>query len=232
MKNINFIPQFEIGKRAYTAIITICFALIIIAICSLAIYTIYLISHTPVNTENTSLSFTGTSTNRVYNLSALLAPDALRKRGVSEKVIKQKQKNCYNYIKKYKPVAEQEMEKYGIPTLITLAQGLLESDAGMSKLARENNNHFGIKCFSKKCKKGHCANFTDDSHKDFFRKYNTVWDSYRAHSLFLLKDRYKHLLLLPIDDYKGWAYGLQKANYASDKQYGKKIIKIIDLVNL
>jgi flagellum-specific peptidoglycan hydrolase FlgJ len=223
MKNINFIPQFEIGKRAYTAIITMCIALIIVAICSLAIYTIYLTSSIPAKIKNTS----STSKDRIYNISALLAPDALRKKGVSEKVIQQKQMNCYNYIKKYKPVAEYEMKKYAIPTLITLAQGLLESDAGMSKLAKESNNHFGIKCFSKKCKKGHCANFTDDSHKDFFRKYDSVWDSYRDHSLFLMKDRYKHLLKLAPDDYKGWAYGLQKAGYATDKRYGDKLIQLI-----
>lgn len=230
MKNINLIPQFEIGKRAYTAIITISIALIILAICTLAIYTIYLTSSRPTKIENTSLSFTDTSTDRVYNISALLASDALRKQGVSEKVIKQKKLTCYNYIKKYKPVAEQEMERYGIPTLIILAQGLLESDAGMSKLAKENNNHFGIKCFSKKCKKGHCSNFTDDSHKDFFRKYDSVWNSYRDHSLFLMKDRYKHLLNLDPDDYEGWAYGLQKAGYATDKRYGDKLITIIKVL--
>ncbi|MDA8972636.1 glucosaminidase domain-containing protein [bacterium] len=227
MKNINLIPQFEIGKRAYISIITICIALIIIAICTLAVYTIYLTSSRYANTENASLSGINTSKERVYNISALLAPDALRKQGVSEKIIQQKQLNCYNYIKKYKPVAEQEMKKYGIPTWITLAQGLLESDAGNSKLAKENNNHFGIKCFSKKCKKGHCANFTDDSHKDFFRNYDAVWNSYRDHSLFLMKDRYKHLLNLDPDDYEGWAYGLQKAGYATDKRYGEKLVNII-----
>ena len=64
------------------------------------------------------------------------------------------------------------MDKFGIPASITLAQGLLESNNGESRLTTKNNNHFGIKCFSRKCKKGHCSNFSDDSHKDFFRKYD------------------------------------------------------------
>lgn len=66
-------------------------------------------------------------------------------------------------------MAKEEMKTYGIPASITLAQGLLESNAGESKLAVDNNNHFGLKCFSRQCKKGHCSNFTDDSHKDFLK---------------------------------------------------------------
>ncbi len=98
-----------------------------------------------------------------------------------------------NYIKRFSEVARSEMRKYGIPASITLAQGLIESNAGDSRLSNENNNHFGIKCFSKKCKKRHCSNFTDDSHKDFFRIYGTAWESYRAHSIILGGKRYKHL---------------------------------------
>ena len=69
-----------------------------------------------------------------------------------------------SYIEAHAATAQREMDLYGIPASITLAQGLLESNAGESKLATHNNNHFGIKCFSKTCRKGHCSNFTDDSH--------------------------------------------------------------------
>jgi len=124
------------------------------------------------------------------------------------------------------------MEKYGIPASITLAQGLLESNIGTSKLATKNKNHFGIKCFSKKCKKGHCSNFNDDHHKDFFRNFSTVWESYRAHSLLLQKKRYKKLYKLKATDYKGWAKGLQAAGYATDKQYANKLVKLIQRLKL
>jgi flagellum-specific peptidoglycan hydrolase FlgJ len=137
-----------------------------------------------------------------------------------------------SYIRRFAHVARAEMDQYGIPASITLAQGLLESQAGNSPLAKEANNHFGIKCFSKRCKKGHCRNFSDDHHKDFFRTYPSAWESYRAHSLFLQKDRYKHLLELPTTDYKGWAVGLKKAGYATDPQYANKLIRLIEGLEL
>ena len=124
------------------------------------------------------------------------------------------------------------MNKYNIPASITLAQGLIETNAGQSPLATKNNNHFGIKCFSKSCKKGHCANFSDDSHKDFFRKYASSWESFRAHSKLLTYKRYKHLTKLPTSDYKGWAVGLKKAGYATDKNYHKKLIRLIEDLHL
>jgi flagellum-specific peptidoglycan hydrolase FlgJ len=144
----------------------------------------------------------------------------------------QKIKKQQNYIKRFAEVARSEMRKYGIPASITLAQGLIESNAGDSRLSKENNNHFGMKCFSKTCNKGHCANFTDDSHKDFFRIYETAWESYRAHSIMLGGDRYKHLKNLKKSDYKGWAIGLQKAGYATDKRYAEKLIHIIEEMQL
>ena len=137
-----------------------------------------------------------------------------------------------NYIKRFSEVARSEMRKFGIPASITLAQGLIESNAGDSRLAVENNNHFGLKCFSSKCKKGHCSNFTDDSHKDFFRKYDTAWESFRAHSNLLNRERYKQLKKLSPSDYKGWAHGLKAAGYATDKRYAEKLIHIIEEMDL
>jgi len=133
------------------------------------------------------------------------------------------------YVQRFAKVAKSEMEKYGIPASIKLAQGLLESKAGKSKLATTTNNHFGIKCFSKHCKKGHCTNFSDDSHKDFFKVFDTAWASYRAHSELLQSNRYKHLLH---QDYTTWAKGLSKAGYATDPQYSKKLIEIIETLEL
>lgn len=144
----------------------------------------------------------------------------------------EKIKNQQNYLTRFVEVAKSEMKKYGIPASIILAQGLIESNAGDSPLAKENNNHFGIKCFSKSCHKGHCSNFSDDSHKDFFRKYATAWESFRAHSILLGGERYLHLKKLKKTDYKGWAHGLQKAGYATDKRYAEKLIHIIEEMEL
>ncbi|MEM1122035.1 MAG: glucosaminidase domain-containing protein, partial [Bacteroidota bacterium] len=136
------------------------------------------------------------------------------------------------YVKRFASVAQEEMRKYNIPASITLAQGLIETNAGRSPLATKNNNHFGIKCFSKSCKKGHCSNFSDDSHKDFFRKYPSSWESFRAHSKLLTYKRYKHLTKLDNTDYKSWAIGLKKAGYATDKNYHNKLIKLIEDLHL
>lgn len=143
-----------------------------------------------------------------------------------------KRQKRLKYVERFAEVAQKEMEKYGIPASITLAQGLLESNAGESPLAVKNKNHFGIKCFSRSCKKGHCSNFTDDSHKDFFRKYSSAWESFRGHSHLLRADRYRSLYKLPSDDYVGWARGLKKAGYATDKYYAEKLINLIEDLDL
>ena len=136
------------------------------------------------------------------------------------------------YVDKYKLVALAEMETHGIPASITLAQGLLESGTGRSTLARKNNNHFGIKCFSKKCRKGHCSNHSDDHHKDFFRAFESPEESFRAHSKVLMKKRYEPLFALRITDYKGWSHGLRKAGYATDPRYGDKLVRMIEELEL
>jgi flagellum-specific peptidoglycan hydrolase FlgJ len=132
------------------------------------------------------------------------------------------------YIARYADLAIQEMKKFRIPASITIAQGLLETAAGTSPLARNNNNHFGMKCFSKRCGKGHCTNATDDTHKDFFRKYTSAWASYRAHSQ-LLSDKYR-----PTNgvDYKAWAKRLQEKGYATNKRYEVELCRLIELYAL
>ena len=136
------------------------------------------------------------------------------------------------YIRTYSSLARDQMRKHGIPASITLAQGLLESNIGSSRLAKENNNHFGIKCFSTSCSKGHCSNFSDDSHKDFFRKFSSVAESFHAHSALLKKPRYRSLYKLRKDDYEGWARGLRRAGYATDRSYDAKLIHLIENLKL
>ena len=138
-----------------------------------------------------------------------------------------------DYIAAYAPLARAEMEAYGIPASITLAQGLLESVAGTSRLATATNNHFGIKCFSRRCAPGHCRNFGDDHHKDFFRAYDHPRESYRAHSEFLRNGtRYARLFELDADDYAAWARGLSAAGYATDPAYADKLIGLVERYGL
>lgn len=136
-----------------------------------------------------------------------------------------------SYIARYSSIAVEEMHRSGIPASITLAQGLLESGYGRSRLATEANNHFGIKCH--KDWKGESVREDDDRKGECFRKYPSAEDSYRDHSDFLrFKSRYAPLFQFDIRDYKSWAAGLKSAGYATDPAYPSKLIKIIEDYNL
>lgn len=135
------------------------------------------------------------------------------------------------YIKKYAAIAQAGWKQYKVPASISLAQGLIESRAGLSKLAVGNNNHFGMKCFSRNCKKGHCTNHTDDTHKDFFLKFKTAFQSWDAHAKLLASGRYAKLKKYG-KDYRRWAQGLKSCGYATDRTYAQKLIGIIENYNL
>lgn len=131
------------------------------------------------------------------------------------------------YIDKYKAVAIEEMHQSGVPASITLAQGCLESANGNSRLARKANNHFGIKC--KGNWTGKKAYEHDDRRNECFRKYKNVLESYTDHSNFLKNgQRYQFLFELDPTNYQGWAKGLSKAGYATDRKYADRLIKIIE----
>lgn len=131
------------------------------------------------------------------------------------------------YIDQYKNIAIREMNLYGIPASITLAQGILESGDGTSTLAREGNNHFGIKCHSDWG--GERMYHDDDSKGECFRVYRHAEESYRDHSLFLKeRSRYAELFKLDRYDYRGWAEGLKEAGYATDPRYPERLIKLVE----
>ncbi|KXK46543.1 MAG: glucosaminidase domain-containing protein [Bacteroidetes bacterium] len=135
------------------------------------------------------------------------------------------------YIAKYREDAIKDMVKTGVPACITLAQGILESESGNSKLAQEANNHFGIKCHKEW--EGKTFHQDDDARDECFRKYSTVLESYDDHSDFLkTRSRYAFLFELDVTDYKGWAHGLKKAGYATNPNYAHKLIDLIERYNL
>jgi LysM repeat protein len=138
---------------------------------------------------------------------------------------------CRKYIQKYAALAIEQRNKYRIPASIILAQGIMESGAGLSDLARKSNNHFGIKCHQD-WRGGRV--FHDDDHKgECFRKYKKVEDSYEDHSRFLEgRPRYESLFKHKLTDYKKWAHGLQSCGYATDRAYASKLIKIIENYDL
>ncbi len=131
------------------------------------------------------------------------------------------------YVNRYASLAVTEMYRSGVPASITLSQGLLESRYGLSALAAEGHNHFGIKCHNDW--KGKTMAVDDDAKGECFRVYDADIESFRDHSDFLrYRDRYKFLFDFPVTDYKAWANGLKKAGYATDPAYPAKLIKLIE----
>ena len=131
-----------------------------------------------------------------------------------------------DYVRTYSAEARRQMDKHAIPASITLAQGLIETAGGTSTLAREHNNHFGIKCHTTWT--GKRTYKRDDNPNDCFRSYPTAEASYQDHSLFLKGRRYQRLYALRYDDYRGWAKGLQLCGYATNKGYANMLIKVIE----
>ena len=131
------------------------------------------------------------------------------------------------YILKYKHIAIDHMERYGIPASITLAQGILESDSGISNLVRKSNNYFGIK--SEKGGTGDRVYHTDDAPDECFRKYDSVEESYQDHADFLDQSpRYDSLFAYSATDYRSWARGLKAAGYATAPDYAQRLTKLIE----
>ncbi|MBE9488431.1 MAG: glucosaminidase domain-containing protein [Bacteroidetes bacterium] len=135
------------------------------------------------------------------------------------------------YVSKYSDISIKEMKKSGVPASITMAQGLLESAYGKSRLAVSANNHFGIKC--KRTWKGKTIKHDDDSAQECFRSYDSAEESYTDHSCFL-RDNSRYAFLFDYDpyDYESWAHGLKKAGYATNPKYAYLLIDLIERYNL
>ena len=130
------------------------------------------------------------------------------------------------YIEEWKAIAIQEQEDYGIPASITMAQALLESQAGQSELALNAKNHFGIKCTNEWF--GGVYYHDDDSEGECFRQYGNAAESFKDHSIFLKRPRYSTCFEIAVEDYEGWARRLKECGYATDPSYAPKLIKLIE----
>ena len=150
---------------------------------------------------------------------------------VATSKVKATTEDVKKYISDFKETAKSNMKIHGVPASITMAQGILESGAGFGQLAREANNHFGIKCHTGWM--GESVKYDDDAEQECFRKYKDPAESYRDHSTFLSsRKRYENLFKLDKGDYEAWANGLKKAGYATDTLYPSKLIGIIERYEL
>lgn len=166
----------------------------------------------------------------ISNLTLVLSPDYGQRKGLATDIVRAKKQRVTNYIDRYAATARREMRDHGIPASITLAQALLESNAGDSKLAVNSGNHFGIKCRAK-CLGCTCRNYGDDTRYDMFRVFETATESFEEHSTLLNSPRYAKLKAYG-KDFRKWAHGLRSCGYATDQQYGSKLITIIENLGL
>ncbi|KGO88862.1 glucosaminidase domain-containing protein [Flavobacterium suncheonense] len=165
-----------------------------------------------------------TSSNKSASEKKSEVLEATSKVGVTSEDVK-------NYIAQFKDIAKDNMRQHGIPSSITMAQGILESGAGTGVLSVKANNHFGIKCHTGWT--GESVHHDDDAAQECFRKYNHPSESYRDHSLFLTsRSRYANLFKLDKGDYVAWAKGLKAAGYATDPKYPDKLISLIERYEL
>lgn len=170
--------------------------------------------------------------------TAVKSPEKIKAKPLEREFKPQKNSNKLSvaervnrYVKTFAEVAQQEMKSYDIPASITLAQGILESGMGDSRLATQGNNHFGIKCHKEW--RGKRIYHDDDKKGECFRVYKDPRTSYRDHSLFLTtRSRYDFLFDYKKQDYKAWAKGLKKAGYATDPKYPDKLISLIERYRL
>jgi flagellum-specific peptidoglycan hydrolase FlgJ len=150
---------------------------------------------------------------------------------VATSKVKATTEDVKKYISDFKETAKSNMKVHGVPASITMAQGILESGAGFGQLAKEANNHFGIKCHTGWM--GESVKYDDDAAQECFRKYKDPSESYKDHSAFLsTRKRYESLFKLDKGDYESWANGLKQAGYATDSLYPSKIIGIIERYEL
>ena len=137
--------------------------------------------------------------------------------------------HIYDYIDEYKNLAMQEMELYGVPASITLAQAIYASQAGTNDLVRECHNHFAIMCHTQEWTGETYYRPSDKKQENCYRKYATDAESYRDHSLFLsTRSRYVKLFYFPITDYKSWANGLLEAGFSGNPKYADTLVSIIE----
>jgi flagellum-specific peptidoglycan hydrolase FlgJ/LysM repeat protein len=211
----------------------LCFLLLLISSCGTTkkVNTSSKANKTAQNRNPQSRPVAVVSPNKNENNQATASSSSSNQTLEATSTIKVTPQNVQEYIETFKPVAKNNMRTHRIPASIIMAQGILESGIGRGRLAKEANNHFGIKCHKEWT--GDAIYHDDDQSGECFRKYRDASESYRDHALFLSsRSRYNFLFELEKDDYKGWANGLKNAGYATDPKYPEKLIGLIERYEL
>jgi len=128
-----------------------------------------------------------------------------------------------SYIAEHKKVAQQLMKESGVPASVILAVAIHESAYGNSRVAKNLNNHFGIK-----------GKNNNKNIKSAYKGYGSVMNSY-LDFIDLLKRRKSTQGLFEKNsatDYNAWIKGISRSGYSETKGWSSKILSTIDRYNL
>jgi Mannosyl-glycoprotein endo-beta-N-acetylglucosaminidase len=128
----------------------------------------------------------------------------------------------------------------GVPASVTVAQAILESDWGRSRLTRQGNNLFGIKALGGAVGPAGVVSLATWEHVDDgdvvvqapFRAYQTLEQSIDDHGKFFASNRRYAAALAVASDARAFARAIQDAGYATDPSYASKLIRLMDRYNL
>ncbi len=132
------------------------------------------------------------------------------------------QNSSQSYIQKFKDNAIRIMHESGVPASIILAIAMHESSNGNSAIARNLNNHFGMKGRSEVAA-GHKRVHSS------YKQYDSVVDSFQDFARIMTeRKQFSHLAEeLSHYDYKNWVKGIQHSGYASSHVWGAQVLGLI-----
>lgn len=163
----------------------------------------------------------------------------LYERHLQQEIIERQQNSKRLFIKAIAPEAQAMQNQYHIKASITMAQAILESNWGTSKLASQYHNLFGIKGTGPNSKLMTTKEYTRGKWvviKDRFKVYPSWSASIKDHTQLMLNGtQYKqqnYERVIKAKNYREAAQALQDANYATDPDYASKLINVIKTYNL
>lgn len=143
------------------------------------------------------------------------------------------------FIKQVAPEAQAMQNTYHVYASITIAQAILESQWGTSKLASQYHNLFGIKGTGPNSKVMTTKEYVNGKWvvtKARFRVYDSWSDSIRDHTKLMMTgtdtNNQNYDAVVKAKNYQAAAEALQKTGYATDPDYAQKLISVIQTYKL
>jgi flagellar protein FlgJ len=146
------------------------------------------------------------------------------------------------YVDAAGPIARAIHAAYDLPASVTVAQSILESNWGRSKLSTAERNHFGFKCVTPtspgpialRCAlypTTECVPAPCHPVDAYFRSYASMDDSFRDYGR-LLTTSSNYAAALPVRTDPDAFIRAVARKYATDPEYANKVIRLMDRYDL